>query len=50
MFITLDRFLEVFCVCKQNLSNPKPILEIQIKFEEFLEKLSILKFDFLTRK
>ena len=50
MFITLDRILEVFCVCKQKISNPKLILEIQIKFVQFLEKLSILKFDFLTRK
>ena len=50
MFITLDRILEVFWVCKQKISNPKPIFKIQIKFEEFLEKLSILKFDFLTRK
>jgi len=50
MFITLDRFLELFCVCKQKISNPKLILEIQIKFGEFLEKLSRLKFDFLTRK
>ena len=50
MFITLDRILEVFYVCKQKISNPKPILEIQIKFAEFLEKLSILKFDFSTRK
>jgi len=50
MFITLNRILEVFCVCKQKISNPKPIFKIQIKFEDFLEKLSILKFDFLTRK
>lgn len=50
MFITLDRILEVFCVCKQKISNPKPILEIQIKFTEFLEKLSILKIGFSTRK
>ena len=49
MFITLDRFLEVFYVCKQKISNPKLILEIQIKFDEFLEKLSILKTVFSTR-
>ena len=46
MFITLDRILEVFCVCKQKLSNPKLIFKIQIKFDEFLEKLSILKLAF----
>ena len=50
MFITLDRILEVFYVCKQKISNPKPILEIQIKFGEFLEKLLILKIGFSTRK
>ena len=50
MFITLDRILEVFYVCKQKISNPKLILEIQIKFGEFLEKLSILKIGFLTKK
>ena len=50
MFITLDRFLELFYVCKQKISNPKLILKNQIKFEEFLEKLSILKLDFLTGK
>jgi hypothetical protein len=49
MFITLDRILEVFYVCKQKISNPKLILEIQIKFGEFLEKLSILKISFSTR-
>jgi len=48
MFITLNRFLEVFWICKQNLSNPKPIFKIQIKFEEFLEKLSISKIRFST--
>ncbi|PVX45877.1 hypothetical protein C8C85_1686 [Flavobacterium sp. 103] len=50
MFITLDRILEVFWVCKQKISNPKPIFKIQIKFDEFLEKLSILKIGFSTRK
>lgn len=50
MFITLKRILEVFWDCKQKISNPKLILENQIKFGEFLEKLSILKLDFLTRK
>ncbi len=50
MFITLDRILEVFYVCKQKISNPKLILEIQIKFAEFLEKLSILKIRFSTKK
>ena len=50
MFITLDRILEVFLVCKQKISNPKLIFKKQIKFGLFLEKLSILKFDFLTRK
>ena len=37
MFITLDRILEVFYGCNQKISNPKPTLEIQIKFVEFLE-------------
>ena len=50
MFITLDRILEVFYVCKQKISNPKLILEIQIKFGEFLEKLSILKILFSKKK
>jgi hypothetical protein len=50
MFITLDRFLEVFYVCKQKISNPKLIFKIQIKFDEFLEKLSILNSVFLTTK
>lgn len=50
MFITLDRILEVFYVCTQKISNPKLILEIQIKFGEFLEKLSILKIRFSTKK
>lgn len=50
MFITLDRILEVFLVCKQKISNPKPIFKNQIKFDDFLEKLSILKIGFSTRK
>lgn len=50
MFITLDRILEVFLVCKEKISNPKLILEIQIKFSQFLEKLSILNIGFSTRK
>ena len=50
MFITLDRILEVFWVCKQKISNPKLIFKIQIKFNEFLEKLSILTIRFLTKK
>jgi hypothetical protein len=37
LFITLDRILEVFLGGKQKLSNPKPTLEIQILFGEFLE-------------
>jgi hypothetical protein len=49
MFITLDRILEVFYVCKQKISNPKLIFKIQIKFDEFLEKLSILKIGFSTK-
>jgi len=50
MFITLNRFLEVFFICKEKISNPKLIFKIQIKFQEFLEKLSILNFTFLTTK
>ena len=50
MFITLNRFLEVFFICKEKISNPKLIFKIQIKFREFLEKLSILNFTFLTTK
>jgi hypothetical protein len=49
MFITLDRILEVFFGKQNKISNPKPTLEIQIKFGEFLEKLSILKIGFSTR-
>jgi len=32
------------------MCNPKPIFKIQIKFEDFLEKLSIINFGFLTTK
>lgn len=37
MFITLDRILEVYLCYNQKISNPKPILEIQVLFAEFLE-------------
>jgi hypothetical protein len=37
MFITLDRLLEVFFGANQKISNPKPTLEIQILFVDFLE-------------
>lgn len=48
MFITLNRILEFFCNRKQKISNPKLIFKIQIKFQEFLEKLSISKIPFST--
>jgi len=50
MFITLKRILEVFLVCLKKLCNPKPIFKNLIKFEEFLEKLSILEIGFSTKK
>ena len=37
MFITLDRILEVFFGPNLKISNPKPTLEIQTLFPEFLE-------------
>ena len=48
MLISSDRKLEVFFGCVIKKPNPKPESKILIKFDEFLEKLSISKMSFST--
>ncbi|GGF26500.1 hypothetical protein [Flavobacterium limi] len=48
MLITIKRKLEVFFGCLEKILNPKPKLNMQEKFHEFLEKLSISKLPFST--
>ena len=48
MLISSKRKLEVFFGRIEKKPNPKSELKILIKFEEFLEKLSILKISFST--
>lgn len=48
MLISSKRKLEVFFGCVEKKPNPKPELNMQEKFQEFLEKLSILKIAFST--
>ena len=49
MLISWDRKLEVFFGCVEKKPNPKPEWNNLIKFEEFLEKLSISKMPFSTK-
>lgn len=48
MLISSKRKLEVFFGCFQKFHNPKVKLNMQEKFLEFLEKLSISKIPFST--
>lgn len=48
MLISSKRKLEVFFGCFEKILNPKPELNMQEKFREFLEKLSISKIPFST--
>ena len=48
MLISSDRKLEVFFGCVEKKPNPKPGWNNLIKFDEFLEKLSISKMPFST--
>lgn len=48
MFITSDRILEVFLVCLIKNTNQKLRSEMQIKFQDFLEKLLASKVILLT--
>lgn len=48
MLISSKRKLEVFFGCLQKFHNPKLELNMQEKFREFLEKLSISKIPFST--
>ncbi len=48
MLISSKRKLEVFFGCFQKFHNPKLKLNMQEKFREFLEKLSISKIPFST--
>ncbi len=48
MLISSKRKLEVFFGCLKKIPNPKPELNMQEKFREFLEKLSISKIPFST--
>lgn len=48
MLISSERKLEVFFGCVKKKPNPKLELENLIKFQEFLEKLSISKMPFST--
>ena len=49
MLISSDRILEVFFGCVEKKPNPKPGWNNLIKFDEFLEKLSISKMLFSTK-
>ena len=49
MLISSKRKLEVFFGCLRKMLNPKRDLNMQEKFREFLEKLSILKIPFSTQ-
>ena len=48
MLISSKRKLEVFFGCLEKIPNPKLELNMQEKFREFLEKLSISKMLFST--
>ncbi len=48
MLISSKRKLEVFFGCFKKIPNPKLELNMQEKFREFLEKLSISKIPFST--
>ncbi len=48
MLISSKRKLEVFFGCFRKILNPKSKLNMQEKFHEFLEKLSISKIPFST--
>lgn len=48
MLISSDRKLEVFFGCVEKKPNPKLESNMQEKFHEFLEKLSISKMPFST--
>ena len=48
MLISSERKLEVFFGCVKKKPNPKPEWNNLIKFDEFLEKLSISKMLFST--
>lgn len=48
MLISSDRKLEVFFGCVEKKPNQKLELNMQEKFHEFLEKLSISKMPFST--
>lgn len=48
MLISSKRKLEVFFGCFKKILNPKLELNMQEKFHEFLEKLSISKIPFST--
>ncbi|CAD0005966.1 hypothetical protein FLACHUCJ7_02593 [Flavobacterium chungangense] len=48
MLISSDRKLEVFFGCVEKKPNPKLELNMQEKFHDFLEKLSISKLPFST--
>lgn len=50
MLTTSDRILEVFISCVLKICNQKSILKKQIYFLKFLEKLSIQKHTFSTKK
>jgi len=49
LLISWDRKLEVFFGGMEKKPNPKLELKILIKFDEFLEKLSISKMQFSTK-
>ncbi|SFC54986.1 hypothetical protein SAMN05216297_101222 [Flavobacterium phragmitis] len=48
MLISSKRKLELFFGCLRKILNPKLELNMQEKFREFLEKLSISKIPFST--